>query len=58
MRRLARAAQTGYSDAYWSLDGLTTGTPGMAGTDNQASADTTGFGPRRVTPSCLHQPLR
>jgi hypothetical protein len=30
-------------------DGLTRGTPGMAGTDNQASADTTGFRPRRVT---------
>jgi uncharacterized protein (TIGR00369 family) len=26
-----------------------TGTPGKAGTDNQASADTTGFRPRRVT---------
>jgi hypothetical protein len=29
--------------------GMVRGTPGMAGTDNQASADTTGFRPRRVT---------
>lgn len=29
--------------------GMVRGTPGMAGTGNQASADTTGFRPRRVT---------